>query len=68
MGILSSAGIHCRVCDCIGTYSGPTKVGNKACEICKHELRDHQVDTQVTYALDSSGRLPADFEIGAHFQ
>jgi hypothetical protein len=68
MAQLNSAGIHCRQCDCVRSYTGPSKVGLQSCDQCNHSLTQHQVDTQVTYALDTSGRLPGDFEIGAQFE
>jgi hypothetical protein len=68
MARLNSAGIHCYDCGCVSTYTGPTKVGSSKCGQCDHPLVRHQVDTQAGYALDSTGRMPDDFEIGAQFE
>ena len=67
MAQLNSAGIHCQECDCVGSYTGPSKVGYAQCD-CKHPLVRHLVDTQAAYAMDTTGRMPDDFEIGAQFE
>lgn len=67
MARLESAGIHCRACSCVRTYTGSTVVGDKLCESCEHELRAHQVDAQAFY-LDASDRLPPGVALGAHFE
>lgn len=68
MGRLDSAGIHCWLCPCVRTYTGSTHVGSSLCNECGHELRDHQVDVQAGFALDSTGRMPEGFSFGAHFE